>query len=276
MRRIFTEPSTSAGRRYPIAPGTLNTNLRTPTGEASVFGETRTSPVSKPCRKRRRKSGSVIRQTSCRTASRSGSPGSIITSVMRRPLGQWLRSPRKTERRSLKDNSFNGFDWFTTMARLSWPWVGLGGLSTRAAGGRCARKALIKSNRLAVRKIMRLVRSERKADLERQPLRRRLIAQPDEVILQLECYRFAGIIAQTRRRAGAMLDIGENRFMLRSVDVLITEVRPVRTEALRNLAVEARCFEKMTAYRSVSYHERFIEPLEIGSRVDSVCRQDRL
>ena len=52
------------------------------------------------------------------TALRYTIPGSIITSVIRRPFGQWLRSPRNTVRSSFKEMSSTVLVWFTMMARF--------------------------------------------------------------------------------------------------------------------------------------------------------------
>ncbi len=104
---------------------------------------------------------------------------------------------------------------------------------TRAAGAhyRSAAAATAKITKIApVRRIMIQPFSKGKPYLRRQALGRRLVPHRGVVILQLERHRLAGIIAHAGRGTGAKTHIREYRFLIRGVDVLVADVRPIRAK----------------------------------------------
>src|ERR1700686_5012847 len=65
--------------------------------------------------------------------------------------------------------------------------------------------------------------------------------------------------------------------MRRGVFVLVTEVGPVRAETSGNLAVESRRLINVSEpLRRMPYDKRLVEPLEVGQRIDGMCRQNSL
>src|SRR6202140_3506554 len=65
--------------------------------------------------------------------------------------------------------------------------------------------------------------------------------------------------------------------MRRGVLVLVTEVGPVRAEASGDLAVESRRLINVSeSLRRMPYDKRLVEPLEVGQRIDGMCRQNSL
>src|SRR5215469_326501 len=204
MRSTLTVESTSPMRRYPMAPGTLKMNLRTPVGEDRILGDTRISPVNSPWRKCLFSCSSVIPQTSRTMALRSGSPGSRMTRVIRRPLAQWLRLPRNILRNSEDESSSTGLERLTTMTSAS-----VAPDVSGPAGGRAPAPARTESNSgpaskttaintMVSGRMRTLPKSEGKAHLERELAYARLVSQKRVVVLEFQGNRFTGVIAKPR------------------------------------------------------------------------------
>src|SRR4051794_664453 len=184
--------------------------------------------------------------TSRRMVARSGSPGSRITSVMRRPFAQWLRLPRKILRSSANETSSTGLDRFTTMtsgsvAATASGWVTevadwLATTRLPSTAGQAINRAVISS--VVSWRIMR-IRSERKSHLQSEIVHARLVAQKGVVVLKFQRDRFTGIKAHPGGRAVAQLHVGKHRLLVGNIHVLVAKIGTVGAELLRNLAVES-------------------------------------
>src|SRR6266581_5981144 len=168
------------------------------------------------------------------TAFRSGHPWSSMTTVIRWPFAQWPCSPRKILRTSESVSFVTGFDRLTIMARgwfcspLVCERVGAE-LPTPAQTTRSPAEAAINRTIRSANELM-VVSSEGKRELRGQHVCRRQAAPLQEIILELECHRVAGVESQPCRGAAAKSDVREDGLIDRRVDVLVAEVRPVRAE----------------------------------------------
>src|SRR5580692_7275738 len=97
---------------------------------------------------------------------RSGSPGSRITSVIRRPFVQWLRLPRKILRNSAEVRPSIGFDRLTTITNGSVAAPVSGAASTRTLSALGQAINITAINRAATRRMRKNIESEGETHLQ--------------------------------------------------------------------------------------------------------------